>query len=94
MGFSQGTTQMFYSLAHLDETFHKDNLYKAIMLAPCVAIPEEDEEFMNETLMTYQQDIDLYAYNGPNWESDYKRLCETYDEDVCEYEDDYDPFAV
>ena len=56
MGYSQGTTQMFYSLAHLDETFHKNNLYKAIMLAPCVSIrsTEEQIEFMEATTFTYQ----------------------------------------
>ena len=36
VGYSQGTTQMFYSLAYKDQSFYKDNLYKAVMLAPCM----------------------------------------------------------
>jgi len=35
IGYSQGTIQMFYSLAHLHDSFHVDNTYKFIALAPC-----------------------------------------------------------
>ncbi len=36
IGYSQGTAQMFYSLAKKDQSFFKDSLYKAVMLAPCM----------------------------------------------------------
>lgn len=35
LGYSQGTVQMFYGLAHLEESFYADNLYKMVALAPC-----------------------------------------------------------
>lgn len=35
LGYSQGTVQMFYGLAHLEEDFFKDNVIKCTMIAPC-----------------------------------------------------------
>lgn len=35
LGYSQGTIQMHYGLAHLESTFHVDNVHKVVSLAPC-----------------------------------------------------------
>ena len=35
LGYSQGTIQMFYGLAHMESTFHAENLHKVIQMAPC-----------------------------------------------------------
>ena len=35
LGYSQGTIQMLYGLAHLEEEFHEKNLHKVVLLAPC-----------------------------------------------------------
>ena len=35
LGYSQGTAQMFYGLSHMESEFHADNMYKAVLLAPC-----------------------------------------------------------
>lgn len=37
IGYSQGSIQMHYSLANLEDTFWEDSLYKVISLAPCFA---------------------------------------------------------
>ena len=36
VGYDQGATQLLYGLAHLEESFYKDYLRGAIILAPCV----------------------------------------------------------
>lgn len=35
LGYSQGTIQMLYGLAHLEEEFHSKNVHKVVLLAPC-----------------------------------------------------------
>ena len=35
VGYSQGTIQMFYGLAHLESQFHAETLHKVVQLAPC-----------------------------------------------------------
>ena len=78
---------MFYSLAHLDESFHKDNLSKAIMLAPCIVDPVDPSyfDYVNKFEMTYQSKAGVYKYSGPNWDRDYQSLCDTYGEEHCSW---------
>jgi lysosomal acid lipase/cholesteryl ester hydrolase len=35
IGYSQGTVQMHYGLAHLESSFHADNVHKVVQIAPC-----------------------------------------------------------
>ena len=35
LGYSQGTIQIFYGLAHLEDSFYADSLIKVVTLAPC-----------------------------------------------------------
>ena len=35
VGYSQGTIQMLYGLAHRENEFYADSLYKAVLFAPC-----------------------------------------------------------
>ena len=44
MGYSQGTVQMFYALAHLEEEFFVDNMYKFLAFAPCTICPKNGPE--------------------------------------------------
>ena len=51
IGWSQGNIQMFYALAHLEESFFVDNLYKLIAFAPCfVNPPWTDESYYEQSL--------------------------------------------
>ena len=40
IGYSQGTSQMFYALAHLEDSFFAEHLYKALMFAPCLLLTD------------------------------------------------------
>ena len=85
IGYSQGTAQMFYSLAHLESKFHAQNLYKVIQLAPCFIDTRSNSttiESFDENTMRYQ-DYGVYAFNGPNWDRDLKTLCDNFSESVC-----------
>ena len=44
IGYSQGTVQMFYGLAHRENDFYADNLYKFIAFAPCTVCPQDGNE--------------------------------------------------
>ena len=35
VGYSRGTTQMFYALTHLEKSFFADSLHRFLALAPC-----------------------------------------------------------
>ena len=76
IGYSQGTVQMHYGLAHLDDTFYPDNLYKSVSLAPCFIphVPNVTKSFANSTIMQFQS-VGVYSINGPNWTEDLKTIC-------------------
>ena len=83
IGYSQGTIQMFYGLAHLESQFHAETLHRVVQLAPCFyAAFDESIELVNETIMRYQ-DYGVYAFNGPNWERDLQTICDNFSEEVC-----------
>ena len=41
LGYSQGTVQMFYGLAHRHDDFYADNLHKFLAFAPCTVCPKD-----------------------------------------------------
>ena len=88
LGYSQGTIQMFYGLAHKESEFFADSLYKVVQLAPCfvcyIAPPYNTVEYANDTIMKYQE-LGVYAINGPNWERDLQTLCDTFGKTACQY---------
>ena len=96
VGYSQGTIQMLYSLVHLEESFHVHNLHKAVLLAPCFVpntsdlTPSEVQTKLEKGLMKYQ-DYGVYAINGPNWERDYKILCDNdfFDQAICDFDKNF-----
>ena len=88
IGYSQGTIQMFYGLAHLESSFHAENVYKVVQLAPCF-VPLLDPnvfnvESANATIMQYQS-YGVYAFNGPNWERDLQTICDNFPQEICDY---------
>ena len=71
LGYSQGTVQMFYALAHLEEEFFVDNMYKFLAFAPCTICPKNGpEEKWQDTLFQYPS-IGVYEMYGPGWDEDY-----------------------
>lgn len=71
IGYSQGTIQMHYSLAHIEESFHASNTYKVLSMAPCFYLA--DYMSIDEYFATIDQfdEYGMYAFNGPNWDTDY-----------------------
>ena len=51
LGWSQGTVQMFYSLAHLEEDFFVDNLHKFVAFAPCTINTKDGPESYYENTL-------------------------------------------
>ena len=71
---------MFYSLAHLEDEFHADNVHKVVQLAPCFVAGAWPDNGMSiqDVNDIYSQVIDngVYATNGPNWEKDLQTICD------------------
>lgn len=67
VGVSQGTVQMFYGLAKLEEEFYKDNLFTFAALDPCTIQSDEGQRIYNEGLFHFA-DYGIYAIGGPNWD--------------------------
>lgn len=68
LGYSQGTVQMFYALAHVEESFLVDNLYKFLAFAPCTICPvSHDEDYWQRNLYDLPS-YGIYSIWGPNWQ--------------------------
>lgn len=44
LGYSQGSLQMFYALAHLEKEFLADSLHKFVAISPCTVTVTEGAE--------------------------------------------------
>ena len=61
IGYSQGTIQMLYALAHLEEEFFADNLNQFVALAPCTLSGSSDRATYENSTFVYA-DYGIYAY--------------------------------
>ena len=76
LGWSQGTVQMFYALAHREEEFFVDNLYKFVAFAPCTICPKDGpESYWDDTLYAFPS-IGVYDLYGPHWKRDHAKVCD------------------
>ena len=75
VGYSQGTVQMFYALAHREEEFLGDSLYKFLAFAPCtICPPSGPESKWNDSLYQFPS-IGVYNEYGPDyWTQDYQKI--------------------
>ena len=92
IGYSLGTAQMFYSLAHLEEEFLADSIYKFIALAPCFAsdTPTETSTGLECTTrecvsdkITADEKMGWVNSFGPNWDATLEKICKELDEGTC-----------
>ena len=82
VGYSQGTVQIFYGLAHLEESFYADNLLKVVTLAPCfVASMLADIEL---SVVEQLEDKGIYSFMGPHWDDDLKKICDEFGFVACQ----------
>ncbi len=85
LGWSQGTVQMFYGLAHREEEFFADALHKVVMFAPCTICPESGpESYWEDTLFKFPT-IGVYDLYGPHWTRDHFKVCLLLGQDACQY---------
>ena len=77
---------MHYGLSHLEDSFHADNLYKVVHLAPCFYphVPNWTKLFADHTVMQFQN-YGIYAINGPNWTRDLQTICDNFPLVICDY---------
>lgn len=84
LGYSLGTFQYLYGLAHLEDSFHQYNVHKAVLLAPGF-IPSTYDIPQEYVLPSYQyrEKNKVYSMAGPNWKKDNKTLCKAYGKALC-----------
>ena len=83
LGYSQGTVQMFYGLAHLEDTFYAKHLHKMVALAPCFVA----EDLLCPDLYSENSfsEKGIYNFYGPNWEENLKKICSDYSAELCDH---------
>ena len=87
IGFSLGTIQMFYGLAHKEDEFFADHVHKVIQLAPCYAGKPSicfDEECVTKT-RDMAAELGIYSTFGPNWEENLEKIEKNFPEDVAAF---------
>ena len=85
VGWSQGTIQMFYALAHLDKKFFSHNLYKFVAFAPCTMFSEDQgpESMYAETLYKFPS-LGVHDLYGPHWKQSHEKICSRFGKDTCD----------
>jgi len=86
LGYSQGTIQMHYALAHDDEGWYRENLHRVIHLAPCFVVedlPKWYKMVYDSTIATFREN-GIYSLNGPHWEETQQKIRDTYGEKIYE----------
>jgi len=75
---------MFYALSKIEEEFLADNLYTFAALSPCTIDVSEGDTLYEEGLFKFE-DYGIYVFGGPNWDEDYKTICDNFPQEVCDY---------
>ena len=85
---------MFYALAHKEESYMVDNVYKTIHLAPCSVSTGMTDKYGKPDIAGYEAtewhylDMGIYNVGGPNWtdgENNLKKGCDKFGEGWCAY---------
>ena len=74
VGYSQGTSQMFYGLSKMEDRWYSNKLDKAIMLAPCIYTPTTGFEDYKEIFGT-MKDLHINVISDANWKYDVENIC-------------------
>jgi len=78
IGYDQGATQLLYGLSSMEQSFYKDYLRGAVLLAPCTKmnILSGSEGYHYYGKLVQEMDmIGLYGLTGMNWEQFRPELC-------------------
>lgn len=74
LGYSQGTTQMFYGLSKLEESFYADSLLKFAAFAPCIRFAMDEKKVWERSVFKYD-DLDIYSEGGKNQIGNAAKIC-------------------
>ena len=94
LGWSQGTIQMFYALAHLEDEFLADSLHRFVALAPCTIAPVDGLESYWYGTLYAMPSVGVYDFYGPNWDSEQQTVCDELGQEACDYVTCYDCFPM
>lgn len=85
LGYSQGTIQMFYAMAH-NMDYYTENLLKVVQLAPCFVVSTDPVFSPLELRATacHLFDLGVYSLSGPGWEENKEAICSGYPR-LCPY---------
>ena len=83
IGVSQGTVQMFYALAKMQD-FFAENLFTFAAMDPCTIALSESDRIYREGLLHFA-DYGIYAFGGPHWRRDLLKICTHFDPLICLY---------
>lgn len=75
VGFSMGTSQMFYGLTQKEESYFASKVEKAIMMAPCVFTTTLGLDNYKQVYPVYREH-NINVINDPNWVYDLQALCD------------------
>ena len=69
---------MFYGLSFLEDDFFAKHLHKVVQFAPCfyTANPNNDTKESVADFMGLASENEFNALFGPNWDRDFKRICD------------------
>ena len=86
IGYSIGTMQMFYGLAHREDSFFANSLYKVVQLAPCFVISNSDNltKKSQTEIDKKMHDNGILAVFGPNWDKDIVKMCANLPKWMCD----------
>lgn len=75
LGYSQGTVQMFYALAHREDDILVDIMHKFLAFAPCTICPEDGPESKWHDSLFQFPSIGVYHEYGPGyWTHSYEKI--------------------
>ena len=89
IGYDQGATELLYGLAYMEDSFYKNYLRGAILMAPCTKmnILEGTIGYHYYTDLNDKLDmIGLHALHGLNWEQFKPEVCAHLARQWCEQE--------
>ena len=84
LGYSQGTTQMFYGLSKYEESFYADNLLKFAAFAPCTLLGVKDRKEWEHSIFQYDDQF-IFFEGGDEQYHNAGKICGDMDNTNCYY---------
>jgi len=82
IGYSMGTTQIFYGLTLIEESYYGKYMNKFVALAPCVYNEPTTYEEYEDGYGEYRK-LGINVIGGPNWDSHVEDICANMSESWC-----------